>query len=199
MKQLRNNKKSILIFGVALVIAAISGWFITKHFFVSTERKEMPSQDIREGGKSEQSPAVTVKPDLLDLEDTYVLVKIFLPFKDGLSMEERRLKGNVLAIEMIEALVKEYLTGLKEQMAEVKLHGVYRDRSNTVYIDLSDEFRRNFSGDAKQEYYLLRSLFETVTKNVPETDDIRLLIEGREIESIGGHFYSLYGLKGIMN
>ena len=110
-------------------------------------------------------------------------------------MQEKKIHGSPLPVKMAEAVVAEYLKGLKEGLRDTKLLGVYRDRGNIFYIDLSDEFRRNFSGDAGQEFYLLKSLFETVTANIAGTEDVKVLIEGKEIESIGGHISSFYPLK----
>jgi len=75
---------------------------------------------------------------------------------------------------------------------------VYRDKKHVLYVDLSDDFRRSFSGDARQEFLLLKSLYETVVQNVPGAEDVRILVEGKETESIGGHFIILSALREIV-
>jgi hypothetical protein len=183
------NRKIIAIVFIILLIAVLSGWLVTKYFLFETERAEQPLIEL-----TEHPP---FKENQFSSQDR-ILVKIFYPAEEGMTTEEREVQSKLLPVEIAEVVIAEYLKGLKGGLSDTKLLGVYRDRSNIMYIDLSDEFRRNFSGDARQEFYLLKSLFETVAANITIIDDVKLLIEGKEIGSIGGHFYSLYGLKGVV-
>ena len=70
----------------------------------------------------------------------------------------------------------------------VKILGIYRDQNQILYIDLSDELRRNFQGDALDEYLLLKGMYETLVSNVQDFQDLKVLVEGKEIETLGGHF-----------
>lgn len=69
----------------------------------------------------------------------------------------------------------------------VKLKNIYFGRDSILYIDLSDEFRRNFQGNAIQEYMLLKAFHRSLMKNVYQVKGIKLLLEGKEVDSIGGH------------
>ena len=184
------NKRNLLIVLALILAVALFGWFFTGYHQSTT--------------KSSQSPLIEIKDDMHKKQETFgisgedtILVKIFYPSEDGIVAEERIVPNKPLPVTMAEAVLNEYLKGLKGGYKNTKLLGVYRDRNNVFYIDLSDEFRRYFSGDAREEYYLLKSLFDTVVSNVAGAEDVRLLIDGKEVESIGGHFYSLYGLKRI--
>lgn len=186
------NKKSIAIAFVVLCIAVVSGWLATRYYFSQAEKTDSPLIELKEeASKSREALTGGVEAG--------IPVKIFYPSEDGIAGEERMLQHKTLPVEMAETVLAEYLKLLGEGFKDAKLLGVYRDRNNVFYIDMSEDFRKGFSGDARQEYYLLRSLVDTVVKNTQGIEDVRLLIEGKEIESIGGHFYSLYGLKGIMN
>lgn len=182
------NKRNVLISVGILLVAALAGWLAARYYFIPSEKTDSPLIELKDA-KSKTGEALESS-----IEST-ITVMIFLPLEDAFIVEERIIQNKTLAVEIAEAVLTEYIKGLKEGFDNTKLNGVYKDRNNIIYIDLSDEFRRGFSGDARQEYALLKSLFETVTKNVPEIEDVRLLIDGREIESIGGHFYTLYGLK----
>ncbi len=57
------------------------------------------------------------------------------------------------------------------------------------------EKSRNFSGEARYEYYLLKSIYQTLVTNVSEVRDVKILIEGREIDSIGGHMLAIMPLR----
>lgn len=184
------NKRNLLIALVLLIIAVLSGWLFARYYQPATSKTESPLIELKDGVPQNQ--------DAFGISgEGKISVKIFYPTDEGITAEERVIPGSPLPVTMAEAVISEYLKGLNEGLKDTKLLGVYRDRNNVLYIDLSDEFRRNFSGDVRQEYYLLKSLFDTVVANVAGIEDVRLLIDGKEIESIGGHFYSLYGLKNI--
>jgi hypothetical protein len=68
-----------------------------------------------------------------------------------------------------------------------------------LYIDLSDEFRRNFQGDVFAEFLLLKGLYESIISNVQDIQDIKILIEGKETETLGGHLFLLYPLKDMVS
>jgi hypothetical protein len=191
-RQLESNKRNLLIAILLVLIAALSGWLFTRYYYAPAEKSDSPLIELKDGISQKQAAFGISGEDK-------IAVNIFYPSEDGVTPEEKTVQNKPLPVAMADIVIEEYLKGLKEGPKDTKLLGVYRDRSGVLYIDLSDEFRRNFSGDAMQEYYLLKSLFDTVVTNVAGTEDVRLLIEGKEIESIGGHFSILYGLKGIMN
>ncbi|GAB4541165.1 MAG: hypothetical protein Fur0020_10530 [Thermodesulfovibrionia bacterium] len=69
----------------------------------------------------------------------------------------------------------------------VRLLDLYMDREGIVYIDLSNDIMRNFRGDAIEEYNLVSGLYNSIKKAVPTVTGIKFLIDGKEVESIGGH------------
>ncbi len=185
------DKKYIILTASAVLLVAISaGWLVAKYYLFPENTAQEPFIELKDG-----MPEGKKIPD--ENGSDVVPVKIFYPSEAGLSVEEKNVRNSRLPVKMAELILAEYLKGLKEGLGDTKLLGVYRDSSNIFYIDLSDEFRRNFAGDAGQEYYLLKSLFETVMVNLPGTEDVKLLIEGKEVDSIGGHFSCFSPLKEI--
>ncbi len=189
---MENKKNIIAVVVLLLFIAVLSGWLFTKYYYIPSGKNNSPLIELKEDTPQNQA-AFGINGEAM------IAVKIFYPSEDGVTPEDRTIPHKPLPVVMADVVIEEYLKGLKEGLKDAKLLGVYRDRNNVLYLDLSDEFRRNFYGDARQEYYLLKSLFDTAVTNVAGTEDVRLLIEGKEIESIGGHFSILYGLRGIMN
>lgn len=126
-------------------------------------------------------------------------VKIFYPSENEIQLKEKKIYTNFLPVNIAEEVIKEYLKELKGSLSNTRLLGVYRDSNNIIYIDLSDDIRRYFSESARFEYNLLESLLKTILSNVPGAEDVKLVIEGKEIESIGGHFYCLLTLKSSIN
>jgi hypothetical protein len=181
------GKKYSLIALLILLSAAAAGWFVTMYLQSPAGQFKQPLIELKgeTAGNSALPPAIT---------DDAVTVKIFLPSDEGITVEERRIQNNPIPVKMAESVVSEYLRGLKEGLKDAKLLGVYRDKRSIIYIDLSDDFKKNFSGDIKQEYALLKSIYQTITVNIPGTEDVRLLVDGKEVESLGGHFNALYPL-----
>lgn len=184
-------KKKYIIAMVSLLIAAVAGWLITGYYYMSTNERtfRIPLIELKDSQKA------ILPENTLGKGANSVAVKIFFPSEEGMTVEDRKILSSSLPVIFAEDLINEYLKGLQGGLEETKLIAVYQDRANIFYIDLSDDFRRNFSGDVRQEYYLLKSLYSTVIGNIMGAEDVKILIEGKEIESIGGHFYSLYPLK----
>ncbi|MGD0283627.1 MAG: GerMN domain-containing protein [Dissulfurispiraceae bacterium] len=181
------DKKYIVIAFVVMLVAAAAGWFVTQHFQSAVRQLKEPLIEIK--GETAENSRVQAP-----ISDDAVTVKIFIPSSDGITVQERRIQNNPIPVKMAEAVVSEYLKGIDDEIKDVKLLGVYRDKKGIIYVDVSDEFRKNFSGDIKQEYTLLKSIYETITVNIPGTENVRLLVDGKEVESVGGHFNALYPL-----
>ncbi|HXX58833.1 MAG TPA: GerMN domain-containing protein [Thermodesulfovibrionales bacterium] len=128
-------------------------------------------------------------------------VRIFYPLGDRLVMEERSVQ-RVPDAPIVEAVVKEYLRGPSQGKSVIpfgtKVLGVYRGSDGILYLDLSDEFRRNFQGDALTEFLVLKGLYDSIISNGEGIDDVKLLVEGKEIESVGGHLFALYPLRSTL-
>lgn len=135
--------------------------------------------------------------------DDLVTLRIYYPSDDRLQMEERKVQRKTSQTGRAEAVVGEFLKGPVNARVsgiprDTKLLGIYRGDDSVLYVDLSDEFRRNFEGDVVAEFLLLKGLYESLISNVQDIADVKILIEGRETESLGGHIYLIYPLKEIV-
>lgn len=184
------KKKYLIILFFLIVLSVIGGWFFAKYYFLSEGTEVTTTQQI-----TKEEILLTIKPD----GRQSIMVKIFYPAGNEIISLEKKIYTTSLSINIAEEVIKEYLKELTGALRQTRLLGVYRDLDNIIYIDLSDDIRRHFSGDAKFEYNLLKSLLETVLTNVPDSKDVKLLLEGKEIETIGGHFNSFKTLKISLN
>jgi hypothetical protein len=175
------RKRTVLIALVVLVVGSVAGWFIAKHYLIPDAAVTTPRQE-------QTPPPYTWEGDA-------VTVKIAYPSVEGISYEERKIRRDSIRIRTAESILEEYVRGLPGNLHDTKLLGLYQDSGSVVYVDLSEDLRRNFSGDARYEMNLLRSLLETITLNLEGVQDVRLLIEGKEVDSVGGHFQILYPLR----
>lgn len=130
-----------------------------------------------------------------------ITVRLLLPKNQKLEMAERKLKKRIESTAFAEAVVEEFFKEAGNTYAipqQVKLLGIYRDIHQILYIDFSDELRRNFQGDALDEYLLLKGLYESLVSNVQDFQDLKVLVEGKEIETLGGHLLLKYPLKSLV-
>ena len=182
------SKKVWLILLAVFFVAAASGSYFLLHKFRSAERA---------------APTPPAPRTLLEPEDFFDL-RIFYPLDDHLQMVEKRLPRRTRQTAIAEALVEEYFKGPGNGSVScippnVKLLALYRDEQQILYVDLSDELRRNFQGDALSEYLLLKGLYESLISNLQDVQDVKILVEGKEIETMGGHLFLKYPLKSIIS
>jgi len=181
------NKKRILLILVFILLflgGIAGGFFYFSQLFGFKQTVETVPQEVKQG------------------EDAS-FVRVYYPSEGRLIMEERRVKRQVAVTAIAEEIVSEFLKGPSNTAKSAvpsgtKLLGVYYGSDGILYVDLSDEFRRNFQGDALNEFLLLKGLYDSIISNVTGVDDVKVIIEGKEIESIGGHFLALYPLKNML-
>jgi len=183
-----NMKKLIfiLLFTSLFLAGGVGGYY----YFSKVFTKEAPPVKKEE---------VITQPGT---EDLFTL-KIYYPAGTRLLIEDRRLQRKTTQIATAQATMEEFLKGpsgmrMSNVPKDVKVLGIYREAEKILYVDLSEQFRRNFQGDALTEYLLLKGLYESLISNVPNIEDIKILIEGREIETLGGHIYLYYPLKNVV-
>jgi len=64
--------------------------------------------------------------------------------------------------------------------------GVYID-DKTAYIDFSQELIAGFPGGSTTEYLLVASIVQTVCGAFAHIDAVAILVNGEEVDTIGGH------------
>ncbi len=84
----------------------------------------------------------------------------------------------VIAEDTIRKLVEKY---------DVKLLDLYLDTDGVIYMDFSDELKKNYHMDISQELNFLTGLFNGVRSINPGLTAMKILIEGKEADSLGGH------------
>jgi spore germination protein GerM len=57
-----------------------------------------------------------------------------------------------------------------------------------AYVDFSSELKSGFSGGSTEEYLLIASVVRTVAENFPDISRVQILVEGKTMDSLGGHY-----------
>jgi len=172
---------------ILLFIAGVAGSYFFMH-------------NVARSGK--QIPALQLQSPFSESED-FTVLRIYQPRNGRLEMTEKKSPKRISSVAIAEDVVEEFFNqplaeGVSGIPLSVKLLGLYKDEAQMLYIDLSDEVRRNFQGDALSEYLLLKGLYESLVSNIPDFQDVKILVEGRELETLGGHLYLKYPLKNML-
>lgn len=180
-----NNKAVwILLVFLFFIAGAAGSYFFLKHF--------APVSQQPVGGEA-QVPS-------LEGQDLFV-IRLFEPKNGKLEMAEKRLQKRTKNLTIAEAVIEEFFKAAGNGFSipqNVKLLGIYWDRDKVLYLDLSDELRRNFQGDALDEYLVLKGMYESLVSNVQDFHDLKILVEGKEIETLGGHYFLKYPLMNTL-
>jgi hypothetical protein len=89
-------------------------------------------------------------------------------------------EDNLLVVT--EDIIRNYVKSYK-----VRLLDLYMDKEGVIYIDFGDEFNKNFHGDAFEEVKVIAGLYGSIKSTIPGFSALKILIEGREADSLGGH------------
>lgn len=123
--------------------------------------------------------------EVVKTEQTMESFKIYLPSSNSLVLKEIYLQKESSELKNVEKILESFLSELPSPLKETRILGVYRDRENIVYLDLSKNFSTPQS--MREEYLMLKSLYKTLKENFPWIKDVRILIENKEIETLSGH------------
>jgi germination protein M len=123
------------------------------------------------------------------------VVTLYFGSRDGSSLvpEEREIKASDAVGEDLRHVVEALIAGPAASgaasglfPADVTVRSVYIN-GKTAYIDFSRQIIDNFAGGSAAEYLLVASIVETVCADFPEMDSVALLVDGEQVETIGGH------------
>lgn len=164
-RRIKSKTSSWTYLSAALVLFII-GTVVSYFYFKPRLALENPFKDI-ETQKSEIKP-----PEKQDktADDTV------------LSVEEEKEPVNGTLLAAIENAIKKNL-----KPYNILLLDVYKNKEGTVYIDLSSELKKNFQGDVLEEYGIIAGLYKSIKEKIPDFTAMKILIDGKEADSLGGH------------
>ena len=147
-------------------------------FFLSTGTKEGPELMPR---KFLPKPAkVTTHLYFLDSDHRF------------LKAEERTLVQQDGVVERARSMIYALIDGPKGGLlptvpAETKLLALYITEDGIAYIDFDRAISEEHPGGSLSELLTIFSIVNTLVLNIPEIEAVKILIEGREAETLAGH------------
>ncbi|MBM3803448.1 MAG: GerMN domain-containing protein [Acidimicrobiia bacterium] len=123
------------------------------------------------------------------------MVKLFFPS----SRQENRLEGEMRGIrsaqlpsDVAKQVLSELIGGSQEGRLPAlppgtRLHELFLTKRGLAVVDLSQEASLNHPGGLTMELASIYCVVNSLTQNVPEIQQVQVLIEGVEAETLAGH------------
>ena len=172
MKKMKRNKKMGGVFAFVLIavfaVSMILSYFYLKGKFEfdSSFIEEITSRQAKTEHKEQK-------------EDTR---RLYESKETAAQTGDDTGAGKNSSLAAAEDSIRKYL-----KTYEVKLLDLYMDKDGVIYVDLGNELKKNFKGDASEELNIIAGLYKSIETAVPGFTDLKILIEGHETETLGGH------------
>ncbi len=101
---------------------------------------------------------------------------------------------------LLEGLIKgPSKSGLVRTLPEgTGLRAVYIGPDETIYVDFTEKIRAGHPGGVRSEMMTVYSIVNTLVLNVSGVEQVKILIEGQEAETLAGHVDIRFPLKADM-
>jgi germination protein M len=120
-------------------------------------------------------------------------VTLYFASSDANSLvpEHRQIVSSNQVLENLRRVIESLIggpggDGIPTIPSSARLRSVFI-HDKVAHIDFSPEIVEDFSGGTASEYMLISSLVQTICANFHEVEAVAILVEGNEIDTIGGH------------
>ncbi len=171
-KQKKKMRKSILVLVITAVVGFLVFFFLTLFDYVYP-----PVGGQGTVAKKKEKEEVTVY--FSDANERFLV-----PEKRYVAKED--IPGNA-ARELVKTLLDGSRTGLVNTFPEkVDVMNVKID-AGTAFVSFNRNLIKNHPGGSASEMATIYSLTNTLTANIPAINKVKILVAGKEIDSIKGH------------
>jgi len=163
---------------LVIAVVALVGAALVYHFFLRERPPRVPEPgvvaEVPEGSR-------TVTLYFAD-EDEPVLFAQTRQVAIGTAFEEQ-------VLQVMRALISGPVgKGASTLPDGTELLDVFYDtEAFTVYLDFSGDLVANHPGGSQAEYATVSAIVRTVSENFPEVRAVQVLVEGAQVDTIGGH------------
>ncbi|MBW2107941.1 MAG: GerMN domain-containing protein [Deltaproteobacteria bacterium] len=130
--------------------------------------------------------------------------EVYLYFSGGdeshLSAERRSMVLPERVVDRAKAIVTALIEGptgplTRTLPAETELLALYVDENGVGYVDFNKAVRDNHPGGSLTELLSIYSVVNSLCLNMPEIQAVKILIEGRDAQTLAGHIDIRYPLR----
>jgi len=127
----------------------------------------------------------------LSRPDEPLTVALFFPvdgmLASGSVAVKREPDGQSQAREILAAMLGDQRVAQTALLKDVRLRELYFDASGTAYVDLTAVQQKEVRTSAGDELTALYALVNTLLQNIEEIKRVRVLLDGREAQTLAGH------------
>ena len=103
-----------------------------------------------------------------------------VPLAEGAVAQARSILEAQLSAEPLPPLLSTIPKG-------TALRGIFVSDRNEVFVDLDPSIRKSHPGGALQELMTVYTIVNAVLTNLPDLQDVQILIGGQEADTLAGH------------
>ena len=177
------------------LIALAVGFAITLGLFVDVIGRIQSL--VKEKTEVEENPFTPPKAPLYNQNDPAMQVKIFFPGTGAgdvvLVAEEQVIFRSAELANRAKQVLQKVLAGptapghFPSVPKDTKLLEVFIDDAGVAYVDFSDTLSANHPGGMLNEQVTVYSIVNSLTYNLPEIRQVKILVGGAEKETLAGH------------
>jgi len=173
------SSRSLLVaITVGIIVAASAGggywWYRSARAGLAVQAPEPGPRDVQPARPDEPLTFTVFVPANGLLEPSGVAARR----QPDLQLEAR---------EAIAAMLAGDRGGQAAVLRDLRLRALYLDASGTAFVDLSLPGQKEVHASAWEELLAVYALVNTLTRNFPEIKQVRILIDGREAQTLAGH------------
>lgn len=109
-----------------------------------------------------------------------VLAEREVPLQEGVVAQARAIVEAQLSAAAPEPLARAIPEG-------AALRGVYLSSRNEIFVDLDGAIRSRHPGGSLNELLTVYAIVNAITVNLPDVQEVQVLIDGREADTLAGH------------
>ena len=175
------------------VIALVIGFVITLGLFVDVVGR---IQSMVQQKEPEGNPFTPPAAPLYEQTDPPMTVKVFFPGMQEdiiLSGEDQTIRRSAELANRARQILQKLLEGPKTAglypslPKDTKLQEVFIDGMGLAYVDFSSPISANHPGGMLNEQATVYSIVNSLTYNLPEIRQVKILVGGAEKETLAGH------------
>ena len=176
------------------MIALAIGFAVTLGLFVDVIGR---IQSIVKDRKDvEENPFTPPKAPLYNQNDPPMQVKVFFPGSSGdliLAAEDQTIFRSAELANRAKQVLQKVLEGpttpglFPSIPKDTKLLEIFIDDAGVAYVDFSDPLAANHPGGMLNEQATVYSIVNSLTYNLPEIRQVKILVGGAEKETLAGH------------
>ncbi len=174
----RIGDNRLLVWSLLAVFAVAAGVFVWLRFGVPAPLQQQASRTL-------SLPAHPARPD------EPLTITLYYPLNGmlvaGPVAIKRQPEAQAQAREALAALFTGPGAAQDSIFREVRLRELFLDASGTAYADLSSLQQSGVRAPAREELLAVYAIVDTLTQNFEEIKRVRILLEGKEAQTLAGH------------